>query len=372
MRLRQWLAAGGLVLSLILLRIAMTVKPFSFADAHGTNSIASGQVLVKQRSQSPIKLSQKTDFDHESSKLIVKVFYQRLSDLHNSMTPTGASRANIHWERAQAARWYIEEQRYGEDAIVGGSVVNNPEAIQAGFKMFDWGFAHQAADGSFPGTADSFHSTSFFVEAVAHTLLFLQQSPQAGYADRIAHYTPLVHRAARWMISPKAWKKGIERNEPYTHRRYLVAAALGLTGKLTGDRELIDYAHQSLEDGLSLQRADGVNPEKGGYDSSYQTVGIIYAERWVTYFPHDPLTPQVATMIDKALAWEQTRILRTGEISSEGNTRTNGQEKNRIGKVKQVGPAPQIRAFAYWASVTNNPEWEAIARRIAQHYHQLG
>jgi len=350
---KQWTAVGVLVLFFTMLGITMTVKLFVFANAHDTNSA----------------LFQTTDFDREATDLIVNVFYRRLSGLYGSMAPDGASRANVYWERDRAAHWYIEEQRYGEDLIIGGLIKNDPQAIQAGFKMFDWGFARQAADGSFQGTADPFHSTSFFVEAVAHTLLFIQQSSQSEqYTDQVARYTPLVHRAARWMISPNVWKKGIERNEPYTHRRYLVAAALGLTGKLTGDQKLINYAHQSLEDGLSLQLPDGVNPEKGGYDSSYQTVGTIYAERWVTYFPNDPLTPKVAAMIDKALAWEQTRILPTGEISAEGNTRTGGQERNRSGKVKQVGPGPQIRAFAYWASATGNPRWAASAQKIKQHY----
>ncbi|WP_226591839.1 hypothetical protein [Microseira wollei] len=32
---------------------------------------------------------------------------------------------------------YIETQRYGEEAILGGLIKNDPEAIAAGFKMFN-------------------------------------------------------------------------------------------------------------------------------------------------------------------------------------------------------------------------------------------
>lgn len=170
------------------------------------------------------------------------------------------------------------------------------------------------------------------------------------------------------MITPHVWKKGTKHNKPYTHRRYLVAAALGLTGKLTGDQALINYARQSIQDGLSLQRPDGVNPEKGGNDSSYQMVGVVYAQRWVTYFPYNPLTPRVTAMINKALAWEQTRILPWGEISREGNTRTAGQERARMGKVKKVDYRSALRGFAYWASVTGDPRWAAIANKIAKYY----
>ena len=322
----------------------------------------------------------RTTFDHESTPLIANVLYRRLSAVSDSMAPDGANGVNAEWERdhtallqnGDRAKWYIESQRYGEQLVIGGVIENDSKAIASGFKMFDWGFAHQAADGSFPGTGDPFHSTSFFVEAVAHTLLFLQQSPQSGkYADQIARYKPLVHRAARWMISPRVWQKGTEHNLPYTHRRYLVAAALGLTGKLTGDRQLLNYARQSLEDGLSLQLANGINPEKGGSDSSYQMVGIVYAEYWVIYFPNDLLTPRVTAMIDKGLTWEQTRVLPTGEISREGNTRSAGQETARSGKVKQVDYRNAIRGFAAWASLTGNSQWTVIAKKIAQYYYKF-
>ncbi|MDZ4877808.1 MAG: hypothetical protein CLLPBCKN_007243 [Chroococcidiopsis cubana SAG 39.79] len=316
------------------------------------------------------KKAQKTDLNYESTPLIVNVLYRYPSSLYNPVSPDGASNANIKWEQCKADRWFIEEQRYAEERIIAGLLKNDSQAIQSGFKMFDWGFARQSSDGSFKGTGDPFHSTSFFVQAVARTLLVLQQSPQASkYAYRIARYKPLVRRAARWMILPSVWKKGIERNEPYAHRRYLVAAALGLTGKLTGDRQLIDRARQSIKDGLSLQSLDGGNPEKGGYDTSYQMVGVVYAQRWVTYFPDDLLTPKVKAMINKALAWEQARISNAGEISSRGNTRTGGEEKSRAGRTKDVSSRIVLRGFAYWGAVTGDSKWSAIARKIANYYH---
>ncbi|WP_292777915.1 hypothetical protein [Nostoc sp. NMS9] len=354
---------------LLLLQLATQIV---FIGATHNNSTVNARMhlLVRENKQIPIKLSAKTDFEHESTDLIANVIYRRLSGLQKSMMPNGAIAANVLWIRHQARSWYIEEQRYGEDLIIGGLVKNDPQAIEAGFKMFDWGFAHQVDDGSFFITGDRFHSTSFFVEAVARSLLVIQQSPYAEkYADQVAKYKPLVHRAARWMIKPNIWKIGIRRNKPYTHRRYLVATALGLTGKLTGDQELIEYAHKSIEDGLSLQRPDGVNPEKNGHDSSYQMVGVIYAQRWVTYFPQDEITPKVVAMINKSLLWEQTRILPSGEISTQGNTRTAGQEKGRSGKVKGIDRKSALRAFAYWASVTGNPQWKENAQKIAKFYY---
>ncbi|MEH2253313.1 hypothetical protein [Nostoc sp.] len=365
-----YLASG---LSILFLSQVVTKSVYSTAATHNSSTIDAGMhLLVKENKQTPIQFSSKTDFEHESTDLIANVLYRKPSNLYNLMQPNGAYSINADWERQQANKWYIETQKYSEEAIIGGLVKNNPQAIQAGFKMFDWGFAHQANDGSFFLTGDRFHSTSFFVEAVAHALLVIQQSPGSKqYAYQVAKYKPLLHRAARWMILPNVWKNGIRRNKPYAHRRYLVATALGLTGKLTGDEELIKYARKSIQDGLSLQHPDGVNPEKGGYDSSYQMAGVMFAQRWVTYFPNDSLSQRVTAMIERALSWEQTRILPTGEIIAQGNTRTAGQEKRRNGNAKLVDPRTVLRAFAYWGSVTGNQKWEENAQKIAKFYYKI-
>lgn len=334
-------------------------------------STTSNQAQIAQLpTASPIK-APKTDYDHESSQYITKLLYRNLSSFSKLMSSTGANGGNVAWENKKTSKWYIEQQQYGEGLIIGGLIKNGDErAIQAGFKMFDWGFAQQSADGGFAGTGDPFHSTAFFVQAVAHSLLVIQQSPQASkYADKVTYYKPMLQRAARWMISPEVWKKGTKNDQPYTHRRYLNAVALGLTGKLTGDQELIDYARKLITDGLSLQRSDGVNPEKGGHDSSYQMVSVMFAQRWATYFADDSLTPQVITMIKTSMAWEEKRILSTGEIDSKGNTRSAGQEFGRTGKVKTMDYKAAIRGFAYWAAVTNDQKWAAIAQKISQFYY---
>lgn len=315
----------------------------------------------------------KTDFQVEASPLIANVLYRQPDSLYRAMSPSGAYGVNANWEKGEADTWFIEAQRQGEEVIIAGLVRGDRTAIEAGFKMFEWGFARQSADGGFAGTGDPFHSTSFFVQAVARSLLILQQSPYAAeYASQIAHYQPLLHRAAQWMIQPEVWQRGNNNNQPYTHRRYLVACALGLTSLLSSDRQFLDFAHLALKEGLLLQQPDGIHPEQGGFDSSYQMASVLFAARWVVYFPDDPLTPQVIRSIEKALTWQRTRLLPRGEIRSTGNTRTATQERRRTGQVKQIDYRTAFRGFAYWASVTENPQWSAIARRIARfHYKTL-
>jgi hypothetical protein len=313
-----------------------------------------------------------TDFANESTDLIANTVYRNPATIARPISSSGARGANIKWENRQSPNWFIEEQRGGEPLIISGILKNDPSAIELGFKVFDWGFARQAADGSFPGTSDDFHSTSFFVQAVSRSMLFIQQSPVASkYKARIDKYKPLVRRAARWMITPNMWAVGLKRNLPYTHRSYLVAAALGLTSKLTGDQELLSYSRQSLNNAILVQLANGVNPENGGFDTSYQMVGLMYAEMWVSYFPNDSMTPKVIAMINKGLAWGGTRILSTGEINTQGNTRTgNAQEITRSGNLKLSDHRSTLRGFAYWASATGVKKWEDLAKRVAKFYYQ--
>ncbi|WP_293077355.1 calcium-binding protein [Moorena sp. SIO3H5] len=311
-----------------------------------------------------------TDFLRESTDLVANVLYARPLATYDSMAASGAVGINADWENNESQSWYIEAQRQGEEAILSGLINDDQAAIEAGLTMFDWGFAQQSADGGFEGTGDPFHSTSLFIHAVARSLLLIQGSSYSQqYADVIEGYKEKLSDAADWMIQPEVWETGTSNNEPYTHRRYVVGTALGLTSQLTGNSELMDYARQSLADGLALQQPDGVNPELGGYDSSYQMVGVLYAAQWVSYFPEESLTAEVIEMINDAIAWEQTRILPDGQISTEGNTRTSGQEILRSGELKNINNREIIRGLAYWASVTQDQDLTEDAYEVGQFYY---
>jgi PKD repeat protein len=309
-----------------------------------------------------------TEYQYLSTNLLANAVYGHLT--WTEMAADGANGVNVNWENGTSSSWYIEEQRTGEDLIIGGMITNNPSAVTAGFTMFNWGFAHQAADGSFAGTGDPFHSTALFVEAVAHTCLVINESPYAAvYASQVATFSQELYQAALWMITPTVWTNGLKDDAPYTHRRYLDADALALTSLLVGgDANLMSNAEYEIQDGLALQWSNGVNPELGGHDSSYQAVGITFAELWVTYFSTDSSTPGVSAMIDRGLAWEETMILSNGQVSLAGNTRT-GVERSRSGQLKGVDWKKVIWAFGYQAQWTGNPEWQADAQKLAQYYY---
>jgi hypothetical protein len=307
------------------------------------------------------------ELGYDSKGLLAQDTYGHLD--WSTIAPDGADPVNAAWESGASSTWYIEQQRTGATLIIGGIVHHNTTAIQEGILMFDWGFAHQTPDGGFDGSSDEFHGTAFFVEAVAHATLVLEASPYVGqYASQIAKFTTDDDRAAQWMITPTILSRGMHDDSPYTHREYLDADALGETSLLANDPTLMPASINFIKTGIYLQQPDGINPELGGYDSSYQGVGLEYAERWETYFPNSPLDPGLDQAIIKGLEWEETMILSTGQISTAGNTRTAGQEVNPSGTVKTVAHVSVETAFAYRAAVNGSPRWKTDALKISQFY----
>jgi hypothetical protein len=299
-----------------------------------------------------------------SDPLLIKVLYRVPKRMVSDVAPSGAISVNAEWESGSGGQWFIEQQRYGADLIQAGTSLKDDELIHQGRKILDWGFAHQGTDGSFPGTGDAFHSTALFVEAAGRAALLLKQYDPTTYADAISTYTSRVHAAARWLTEPEVAETGRKHNQPYTHRRWILAAALGQAAALSGDKKLAAAAEDYAREGLALQTSEGINPEKDGYDVSYQGVGLLQAEHYYLVCPDPDLQAQIRTMLQKGLRWEMSKMDTDGSLSTEGSTRT-GTEEGRSGKAKTVDYRELIQAFSFGAAILGDSQFEEAANRIA-------
>ena len=301
----------------------------------------------------------------ETSAFMKSTAYRRVDRLAADCAPSGAvSPVNIRWDQNHLGSWYIEEQRSGTDAILGGIAQQDSTAIERGLKALRWGFDQQQPDGSFD-CPDAF-STSFFVEAAAHACLLLNASQ---YAERYAAETnwlkPRILAAALWMLQPSVEIPGLKGNAPYTHRRYLVAAALGEAGELCSNQLLIDHSKEQIREGIGLQDPSGFNPEKGGYDSNYQAVGLVFAERYYALVSDNQLQQPLYGMLQKGNAWLAGRVLTDGTLDTNGNTRVgSGQELSRNGVPKKISYPLVYRAFYGWSLMSGDPAFEQLAERV--------
>jgi hypothetical protein len=122
----------------------------------------------------------------ENDSFLAGVLYGTPGRMASGIAADGAVGVNATWESGQATTWYIEEQRYGADFVQAGLVTGDSALVQQGWNILNWGFAKEAADGSFPGTGDAFHSTSMFVEAAARALLLEVQANAPNAAQLVA------------------------------------------------------------------------------------------------------------------------------------------------------------------------------------------
>jgi hypothetical protein len=257
---------------------------------------------------------------------------------------------------------FIEEQRQGAEWIVRGVASAQPEWVALGWRVLDWGLARQQDDGGFGG-GDAFHSTSFFLEALARACVV---DPAGATPARLA----VLRRAARWQAMPAVVARGAPGNRPFTHRRYILAAGFGLAAAATGEDAFARIAADWAAEGLALQMPDGVNPERGGGDAGYQMLGVCMAQRYLPACGDPQLRARLRRMTRAAIAWELARQAPDGAIDPAGSTRIT-IERGRDGTVKAVPYAEVLQALVYAAQTTPELAWLVPAERIATLRHWI-
>jgi len=292
-------------------------------------------------------------------------FLGNRSRLVSKVGDDGAVSVNRGWKPGSDEPFFIEQQRYGADLIHAGLMTEQEALIQEGVRILEWGFQRQGSEGDFPGTGDPMHSTSFFVEAASRAALLLQASGREDLKDVSASWVPKILAAARWMARPEEIQRRPHLDlEPYTHRYYLRAAALLQASSLTGDVRLETVGLRYLKQGLRLQRPNGINPEKGGLDVSYQGVGVFYAQRLLPYLRDPSLKKQVQDMM--TLAWQPVlaRVREDGRLDTSDSRRA--KEVGRSGTPKRVAYRMMIPALAEQTRLTGDPRYTEAGLRMAQ------
>ncbi|HTA16688.1 MAG TPA: hypothetical protein VK786_02960 [bacterium] len=306
------------------------------------------------------------DLAFETGNFLTRMAYAKPDRASKDLAEDGAYGAvDRAWDKAHRGKWYIEEQRYGFDAVAAGLAYQRQDLLDRAEKIYDWGFEQEGPDGGFP-CGDAYHSASFFIEAVAHSALLIQASPM-GPANQawIRSMEPKLRLAVQWMMDPANQAAGRRRDAPYTHRDYLDAAALGESGILLGDAAMVARSKDYLEQGIARQDPSGFNPEKGGWDTSYHCVGLLFALGYYSLVADDATRAELRPMIVNGLNWLRGRMRPDGTVDQSGNTRTGlGQEKGRNGKFKTMSYGSAWRAAYYWAMISGDKSWVEVAKRL--------
>lgn len=278
-------------------------------------------------------------------------FYLSDPSLRYVLSPSGLAAANF----SRQPSFTIEDQRFGAEWVLHGTLAKNPTWIARGWQALDVGVNQQQQDGGW-GEYGYYHANSLYLEGLARALVI-------DPANRTPKRLECLRRGITWMLDEQNKKIGIKQNEPYTHRRYIIAALFGQSSVTLKSKFLADIAEKSAENGLLLQRHDGVNPEKGGFDSNYQMAGIMFAIR---YYPtaNNLMKTRIENMMRSAIPVELSKINGNGVISIDGSTRMG--HEIIAGKAKQPNYVEIFQSFGCANAIIPTPSWERAALAIAK------
>jgi hypothetical protein len=120
-----------------------------------------------------------------------------------------------------------------------------------------------------------------------------------------------------------------------------------------------------IRNGIAFQFPEGVNPERGGHDTSYQALGLLYACRYYQLVADEKMRAELKPTLDKGFAWLLGRIGADGKIDGTGNTRTGpAAELGRNGKPKQLDYRTTGIVLAYWAQLGGKPNFTKTAQLV--------
>ena len=273
---------------------------------------------------------------------------------------TGSNRAAHSWHGAGA-------QRGSCRAVIAAVVADDLEAADDAWRGIDTTFAHQLPDGGFDavalysGHAAAVETAYFFLQELGRAILVIRESPhEAHFHARLVGLEPKLRRACAYIL---AGYDTIIPKVGHTVNRVIIAAkAFGTCGVVLHDARLIAASHQLITHALTLRDRDGVFIERGGRDSSYNVVSILFGQILALHVP----LPELEAALPAAVAWQLTRILPNGAVDVSNNTRTGvGKESDPFtGQAKGVNYTEVIYALTLYGLIHQDAAALAAADRV--------
>ncbi len=264
----------------------------------------------------------------------------------------------------------IVYQRVAIPLIWVGAAENNRTKVDNGWKAIDLSLSHLQSDGSFdtaPGRTMNEAEMAFWIEAVSHAIVVLQQSPLAShYAERINAVLPSIRRNVAWLNNEDRLARLAQFDAPAVNRLIVDACAFAYASSALQDSSLMSPANMFIRLALAKQHQDGTLLEENGFDSSYQGVSVLH----LTYFALVQPGSAVRSALISAKNRELAAIRADGSVDSSENTRTGGKHMVN-GQPYAVDYRSVILGLYYSGFYTGDSNAVDAANRIyTRVYHQ--
>ncbi|MCM2281459.1 MAG: hypothetical protein NDI61_06390 [Bdellovibrionaceae bacterium] len=331
---------------------ALTFGAFVFAD----------QVSYAQRWPSGIS----GDIKFESSDFILKTANRNPGGAALDLNANGAyGDKNKEYDTAKKGPWFIDYQKAGADAVVVGIYKDDAAAIERGLKIINWGLVQQQQDGSF-SSEDPYHNGLLFLESASRALLHLENSKhQSKFSREIKGAKVKIEKSIEWLMKPEIESPGLKKDEPYTHRYYINASAIGIAGVFLKRTEFIERSKKLVRLGVTRQNKDGSNPEKSGSDTSYHALGLLMAARYYSIVADEEMRKSLKTMGELGSQWLAGKVLENGDVDSAVNTRTGSKGEMRHGtELKTITYFSIYKALEYWGQILGRKDLNSKAELV--------
>ncbi len=286
-----------------------------------------------------------------------------------------------YWQRGV---WeYTQEAIFSKDAT----------KVDLALKGLEFAFSRQLSNGNFsfepvPDIAESsqqdvglnghsdLRATAFFMAALGTSLTTFQESQwfqtdsqNQSFRERLTLLTPKIQGALNF-LNLDSNVSTLQKDSNDTNRVWHWALAYYGAGKFLNDPKAqqigLNFAQKALS---QFDPATGIFLENGGGDSSYQAVNMVLASRFSFLLDkNDPLRTKIQQAVVKGAAWEQSKILSTGEVSTEGNSRIYDGGENFMGKEKVIDKKQVVLGMSYAALFSNDQTYWRSAERVSDFY----
>lgn len=298
-----------------------------------------------------------------------------VDSIYKNMNVSGAYRRNREYEQDSSRIFYAEEQRVGRHLLIAGLSHDRTDWIKDGLHILNYAFIAQEASGRVP-SGDENHSVTLFMAALSDAILTLEGSPYRKKFRAELDTLKAKFLSCASYYSDKArlqnFHANISQYTRYTHRRYVQGVWSLTAWMLTSDPEYRKIAESAIQDGLAQQTSEGVNPENGGFDVSYQAVSINYGLFCREILgPGDPLSQRLADMARRSMQWLNAFIRPSGEVITTGSSRSAGQEITRTGKLKQPNIMEMCWTLTKFGIIMKQSYYINLARQMEKRHNLL-
>lgn len=259
------------------------------------------------------------------------------------------------------------------------------QALEYALKAIEYAFEYQTGDGDFElivpanltdeiaNEADLASGVSFFLSSVGLALNNFEQSAWYNaaaldaYKSRIDTLRPSIAAAAAWLATKKEILEMADDHAP--NRLFFNALSFYSLGEWLDDPTLKTIGISFAKKAISKKHPEGYFIEGGGWDSSYQGVAINVGFNLYSLLPDsEPIKPNVWECLSCASDWQKSRILPSGEISSEENTRVYPGGESFLGNEKDIDWVDTMVGLFMMGYYSNEQSYLIKANEVKEYY----